>query len=145
MTSSSEKSSKCQLQCHLQSYALKNNTSANETIRDGRPLLAFDVITHCLHHNAMMTSGHTLMMSYLVPSLNGKESFNKFSSPDVHHLIGGPSHGYTPRINKIKSIRAIVFELCPPTDKQTRMHSPLGEMVHILWSVKYEWVIRATG
>ena len=59
----------------------------------------FDSITHFFHHNARLTSWRTLM-SYLVLSRNGEESLNKFSipdpNPDLDHLIGGPSQGYTP-------------------------------------------------
>ena len=38
-------------------------------------------------------------------------------------LKGGPSHGYnTSCVKKIKSIGAIVFELCLLTDRQTNRH-----------------------
>ena len=58
-------------------------------------LRASDVITHCFHHNARLTSWCTLM-SYLVLSRNGEESFNKFLTPDPDpdHFTGGSSKGY---------------------------------------------------
>ena len=63
-------------------------------------------------------------MASFVLSLNGEEFFNQLSSPDLYpdpdHVRGGLSHRYnTTRVKKIKSIAAIVFELCARTDIQT--------------------------
>ena len=82
-------------------FSLESNASPadNKIIRYCRLLLAI-----LFHHNALFTSLRTLM-SYLVPSCNGEESFNKLWSPNQDpnpdHLRGGPSHGYTPScVNK---------------------------------------------
>ena len=60
-------------------------------------------------------------MSYLVQSHNGEGLFNKFLSPDLDHLRGGSSHGFIPScVKKIKSIRAIVFELRAQINEQPK-------------------------
>ena len=56
---------------------------------------------------------HRTLMSYLVLSRNGEESFNKFLSPDpdpgLDHLGRGANHGYSLRKNN--QVRIVVFEL----------------------------------
>ena len=104
-------------------------------IRDGRPSLAMmGMRRHRFHHSPHLTSWYT-SKAYFVLSPNNEEFLNKFLSPDPDpdpdHLRRGPSHEHnTSCVKKIKSIRAIVFEIRVRTERQTQMHyarTPLRE------------------